>query len=290
MSENNQLAIIIPAYKAEYLRLTLASISKQTDKDFHLYIGDDAGDDSIPGIVDSFSENLKISYRRFEENLGHQSLVLHWNRCFGMAGDETWLWLFSDDDLMSDRCVENFRKALGKNKSSRIFKHDSAKFINAGEVVKENIGTESMDTIQFLKSKLTYATESYVVEYVFHRDLLILTGGFRDLPLAWCADDLFWALASQYSPIIKIRDSKVFWRFSGHNISGRPNSCVTSRKKMYACYLFVKALKAAGIFTLDPQLKRMAVSWYFAQFRHLKAGLNPIERSFCMARVCRMLI
>jgi glycosyltransferase involved in cell wall biosynthesis len=288
MSGNDELAIIIPAYKAEYLQLTLESISKQTDKDFHLYIGDDAGDVRIPAIVDSFAKNLSISYKRFEENLGSKSLVSQWNRCLDMIGGETWLWLFSDDDLMSDRCVENFRKAVQKNKSAMLFKHDSIKFINTSDFVRENSVADNMDTVQFLKSKFTYSSESYVVEYIFHRDLLKMAGGFRDFPFAWCSDDLFWTLASQYSSIVKILDTKVFWRFSELNISGRQNSGLASRKKMYACYLFLRALKSAGILALDPELNSMALSWYFDQFSYLKPGLNYFEGVFCMVRMYLM--
>lgn len=278
MYRNDQLAIIIPAYKADYLQSALQSVSEQTDQNFHLYIGDDAGDTDIPAVVDSFSSILKITYKRFEENLGRKSLVSHWNRCFEMTGGEKWFWLFSDDDLMSPHCVENFRKALTENKSSKIFKHDSAKFINDLEVIKENSFEDDINTSQFLKLKFTYAAESYVVEYIFDSDLLKTTGGFRDFPFGWCADDLFWILSSQYSPIVKIRETKVFWRFSELNISGRLNSRLSSKKKLQACYLFLKELKSSGLFKHDPQLSKMAVAWYAEQFNYLKTSLSYFDQ------------
>lgn len=280
MSEEDQLAIIIPAYKANYLQSTMESISKQTDRNFHLYIGDDAGDSNIPEIVDSFRDILEITYQRFEENLGNRSLVSHWNRCFEMVGSEKWLWLFSDDDLMSDNCVENFRKAVKENRSSKIFKHDSVKFIDDLKFIRENSFDGDMSTIQFLKSKFTYAAESYVVEYIFRSELLKITGGFPDFPFGWCSDDLFWVLASQYSPIVKVLKTKIFWRYSELNVSGRLNSRSGSKGKLHACYLFLKALKSSKILTRDPQLSKMAVSWYFDQFIYLKPSLSYYDQMF----------
>ncbi|WP_029284503.1 glycosyltransferase family A protein [Pedobacter sp. R20-19] len=280
MYEEDQLAIIIPAYKAKYLRLTMESICKQTDQNFHLYIGDDAGDSKIADIVNSFKGMIKMTYKRFEENLGKSSLVSHWNRCFEMVGSEKWLWLFSDDDLMSHNCVENFRKEVKGNQASKIFKHDSVKFINDLEIVSRNAFDGNVTTGQFLKSKFTYSIESYVVEYIFDRELLKKIGGFPDFPLCWCADDLFWVLASQYSLIVKIRKTTVFWRYSELNISGGSNSRSTSKKKLQACHMFLKALKSSNVFTSEPPLRRLAVFWYLEQYIYLKKGLNYFDRMF----------
>ena len=45
------LAIIIPAYKPDYLEETLESLTKQTNKDFKIYIGDDASPFYLENIV-----------------------------------------------------------------------------------------------------------------------------------------------------------------------------------------------------------------------------------------------
>ena len=41
MPEQNNLAIVIPAYKSTFLPAALDSIAAQTCQDFTLYIGDD---------------------------------------------------------------------------------------------------------------------------------------------------------------------------------------------------------------------------------------------------------
>ena len=93
------LAIIIPAYKPDYLAETLESLTKQTNKDFIVYIGDDASPYDLKSIVDEFSSKLNIVYKRFEDNLGSKSLTKQWERCIELS-NEDWVWLFSDEDLL----------------------------------------------------------------------------------------------------------------------------------------------------------------------------------------------
>ena len=60
--KTHQLAIVIPAYKAKYLRDTLESISQQTCKNFTLYIGDDHSPEDIYSIVQQFENKINIIY------------------------------------------------------------------------------------------------------------------------------------------------------------------------------------------------------------------------------------
>ena len=106
------LAVIIPAYKSEFLDKTLDSLDRQTDKNFTVYIGDDASPYPIWNTVSRWTGRLKIIYRRFEDNLGGTSLTAHWNRCLDMTADEEFFCMFSDDDIMEENCVAAFRKAL----------------------------------------------------------------------------------------------------------------------------------------------------------------------------------
>ena len=48
------LAIVIPAYKGTFLQETLESVARQTDRRFHLYIGDDCSPHGLKEIVKGF--------------------------------------------------------------------------------------------------------------------------------------------------------------------------------------------------------------------------------------------
>jgi len=115
------LAIVIPAYKIDYLDKTLLSIAKQTCNEFTVYIGDDASPHHLPGIIDKYRDKFRIIYKQFDENLGRNDLVSHWERCIDLVGDENWIWLFSDDDIMEQTCVEEFYNTLQESSDFDLF-------------------------------------------------------------------------------------------------------------------------------------------------------------------------
>src|ERR1035437_3960780 len=104
----SKLAIVIPAYKRMFFNEALSSIAKQTNKNFTLYIGDDCSPCNLYNIVEKYEKSIPIVYRHFDENIGRKDLVVQWERCIDLVGDEEWIWLFSDDDIMDPTCVENF--------------------------------------------------------------------------------------------------------------------------------------------------------------------------------------
>ena len=110
----NKLAIIIPAYKACFFREVLDSIVRQSNRDFTVYIGDDASPDDLESIVSDYKDKLDIFYFRFEQNWGGRDLVAHWERCIELS-DEPLVWLFSDDDLMPPDAVERVIKGWKKS-------------------------------------------------------------------------------------------------------------------------------------------------------------------------------
>ena len=70
-----KLAIVIPAYKATFLRAALDSIAAQTCQDFTLYIGDDCSPYQLGAIVDEYRDKIDLFYERFDTNLGGKDLV-----------------------------------------------------------------------------------------------------------------------------------------------------------------------------------------------------------------------
>ena len=118
MRNNLPLAIVIPAYKSVFLGKTLESISAQTDKNFRVYVGDDASPDNIKIICERYADTLDIIYHRFEDNLGGRDLVSQWERCIGLSS-EPWVWLFCDDDIMDPECVSAFYAHL--NQTAGLF-------------------------------------------------------------------------------------------------------------------------------------------------------------------------
>jgi glycosyltransferase involved in cell wall biosynthesis len=228
-----KIAIVIPAYKSQYLHSTLLSISKQTDKDFTLYIGDDNSPFNLEKIVNEFKQFLNITYKKFESNFGGANLTAQWDRCISMVKDENWIWLFSDDDLMDEDCIEKLKKELLETNSHfDLYRFNSKIINNDGETVHDNtlnIKTES--SFEFALDRLQFKRNSYAIEYVFSKDIYMKIGSFVNFPLAWNSDDATWIKMGADKGICTIPDAKVYWRYSSTNIS---SSSVLYQEKIEA--------------------------------------------------------
>ena len=86
----------------------MQSLASQTNKHFHVYIGDDASATSPTTLLERFQGQFSFSYYRFQSNLGGTSLVKQWNRCLDLVKNETWLQILGDDDTISSNLVQSF--------------------------------------------------------------------------------------------------------------------------------------------------------------------------------------
>lgn len=287
MNEVSELAIVIPAYKGDFLAETLESAFLQTDPNYHVYIFNDASTDQrIEAIVHSFDSQPNLTYRRFDTNMGQDSLPGQWNRCIRHTDGERWVWLFSDDDVMDSDCVENFRKAVKTYPNSQLFRFNTVKFRN-DILLRRNELSSSISIEAWLSGKLSCQFESYVVEYIFERSLYDRIGGFPDFPLGWCADDWFWVQAIQHTNLITVPDSFVYWRYSDQNISGAANDPQTALLKMTACLQFRNKMEASGIFLRHPEVKLLFQRWIDAQWQYLSPQLSAADRE-SFGRLCRL--
>lgn len=89
------ISIIMPTFnKADYLRLTLASLTQQTHTDFELILVDDGSVDVTPSVVEDFKRRLPIRYVR-QENQGRAVA-----RNVGLDLASSDYILFCDDDRL----------------------------------------------------------------------------------------------------------------------------------------------------------------------------------------------
>ena len=63
------IAIVIPAFKALYLRDALLSLAKQTDQRFCVYIGDDASPENLENICHEFSTQINLVYQFLKDKI-----------------------------------------------------------------------------------------------------------------------------------------------------------------------------------------------------------------------------
>jgi glycosyltransferase involved in cell wall biosynthesis len=261
------LAIVIPAYKSKFLSETLQSLSKQHNLNFHVYIGDDGSPDDLHSIVAPFLEKLSISYQRFNQNLGKESLTAHWARCISMVGDEEWIWLLPDDDVASDDCVEQFYKTMAVNGNRKfLYRFQTIHIDGKNQLLRTTKACPPLETnVEFLIRKLKYERSSSVAEYIFSKNAYTKSGGFVHLPLAWGSDDLLWIALAQEHPIHTLPGGTVYLRQSELNISA--NTVDYTEQKFEAKYLFLGYVLKNRLL-----MQRLLENYSVAEFRKLIAA------------------
>jgi len=252
MERNVNLALVIPAFKGRYFKEVLDSLAQQTCKSFNLYIGDDASPDDLNKIISPYKADMNIIYKRFPENLGGKDLVAHWARCINLTQDEEWIWLFSDDDVMDNTCVQNFYNCVnGRNDTDLL--HFDINFINAtGHISKEcNPFPEKLSVSNFFSRRIKFQLNSSVVEYIFRKSIYVEKKGFNNNDMAWCSDDATWIKFGREKGIVTIPGSKVYWRISGDNISSLNNDKSIVIRKVNSN---IKHVKWVASYFLEHQL------------------------------------
>lgn len=219
------LALIIPAYKSTYLRATMDSLVSQTAKNFVVYVGDDNSPMNLQNIVVEYQDKLSIIYKRFDTNVGEQSLVAQWRRCVNLS-NEDYIWLFSDDDLLPPDAVERFWSFEESNKGNFDICRLPLELIdrNGNTMLKLEDYPRYMRSEDYLKKRLSCEILSSASEYIFTREVYNKYG-FVEFPLAWCSDDASWAQMAKDKGLYTIDGLSVQLRMSGDNISSRDDNC-----------------------------------------------------------------
>ena len=226
----DSLAIVIPAYKADFLDTTLKSIAQQTNKQFTLYIGDDNSPDDLRSIIDKYQGKIKTVYHRFEENLGGSDLVKHWERCIDLTKNEEWIWLFSDDDIMSPTCVDDFYKEIDNVNHYDLVRFNVKVIDNTGNKLREIKYPQELSSKALYTEKIAGHLECFVVEYIFRRSTYLKYNGFVKFDLAWGSDLATWVNFGERNNILTLNSPGISWRSSGVNISTNYNPEILKRK------------------------------------------------------------
>lgn len=241
MSDIN-LAIVLPAYKLTFFERSLNSIASQTNCNFTLYIGDDNSPEELYSIVKTYESKINIVYKKFEKNYGAISLSKQWERCVELTKEEDWIWVFSDDDIMSNDCVELFTHQLKKSSETfDVYRFNCSIIDDVGMKISTVSNYPEIQTsLDFLISRLSYQHHSYISNYIFSRSAYVRNNGFVEFQAAWAADDASWILFGQQKKIFTINRGEVMWRQSSINISGNIDSKSNRRKKYIGTQQFIK--------------------------------------------------
>jgi len=293
------LAIIIPYYKIIFFEATLQSLANQTNKQFKVYIGDDASNENPNDLLENYKGKFRFAYHRFEENIGGASLTKQWERCVELSIDEEWIMILGDDDVLSENVVEEFYKQLPFFKDKSNVVRFSTEVINS----KNEIISKKYDHPVWEKAsdsffrKLVEKTRISLSEHIFLKESF-LKHKFYNYPLGWNSDDHAWFNFTDNKPIYAINNSLIYIRVSDHSISGK-NDNENEKRQSVIQFLKYVITKKFSLFNVDQQLvlllnfevfiknkrKLSLKEWLLVIFNYIK-----IFKLFPFLKVCKRFV
>lgn len=235
------LAVVIPYYNLSFFDQTLKSLQAQTNRKFNVYIGNDFSTEDPFEIIQQNKGGVNITYKKFKTNLGRKSLAEQFNRCIDLIGNEQWVMVLGDDDLLDKDCVDDFYKSIeqinGANK--RVIRFATQVIDESGRAISDKyFNPEAETSIHSLFRKLNGEARSSLSEFVFKAEILKFYR-FKNFPLAWHSDDLAVMEVSEFGLIHSINSSAVKIRISGSNISSKTNNTVIKNKASFYFYRYL---------------------------------------------------
>lgn len=230
------LAIVIPYYKLTFFEATLESLVNQTHKRFKVYIGDDASPEDPVVLLEKYKGMLDFRYHRFENNLGGISLTQQWEQCIALSGDEEWVMILGDDDVLGENVVEEFYRNLPELETlTNVVRFSTCKIDAKGLLISP----------EYIHPIIEYSTDfffrnvrSSLSEYI-HRKTQITQIGFKDFPLGWQSDVLAVLEFSNFKNVYSINDAKVLIRITELSISGKQENIKLKYKAVFNFYYYL---------------------------------------------------
>lgn len=215
------IAIIIPIYKAKFLKEALDSVFMQDISDCNIYLFNDGSPENIEEIIAPYLLNQKVTYYKFENNLGANDLAGHWNRCIKLTRNEEWIYLFSDDDVLEFDAFQSIKATMINNPLVEILTLN-IKFINSnGDQILKNYSPPLLEAPeQFALSRLLNKRPICCGGFIFKRGIYSKVGGYVSLKNAWHSDEITYhkMLQASNGPSLLVATAIKF-RLSGINIS-----------------------------------------------------------------------
>lgn len=235
------LAIVIPYYKFTFFDATLRSLQNQSNKQFKVYIGDDASPEDLSVLLEFYKNKFDFVYKRFDTNLGGVSLVKQWERCLEMVQNEIWVVILGDDDTISDNFVAEFYNHLAEINKLKVdvIRYASVVINEYDEQISKIHKHPKLETsTEFLMRKLQGGTRSSLSEFAFKMAILNKVK-FKNLPLAWYSDYLAVLECSNFGNIYTINEALMSFRLSGLNITSKQDNLTQKNIATFNFYYYL---------------------------------------------------
>lgn len=211
-------SILIPAYKAQFLKECIDSILAQTYKEFELIIVNDASPEDLNFIVNQYNDN-RIRYYVNKTNCGAINVVDNWNICLGYAlGD--YVICMGDDDKLLPNCLEGYNKLMEQYPNLGLYHAWT-------EIIDENSNVVAMQqprplfegVYSLACGRIIDQRLQYIGDFAFETKRLRDSGGFYKIPLAWGSDCISAYIAAKAAGVANSQEPLFQYRRSSLNIT-----------------------------------------------------------------------
>lgn len=231
-------SILIPAYKAKFLKECIDSILSQTFKDFELVILNDCSPEPVDEIIKSYQSAIDkgfIKYYRNETNVGVINVVDNWNKLLSFAEGE-FVVCMGDDDKIAPIFLEAYNGLIERYPSLDVYHarteiiDEQSEFLNLQEDRPDRESVYAMMWNCMYKKRL-----QFIGDFLFRASTLRSKGGFYKLPMAWGSDFLSILTVAADKGFANLHEPTFFYRSSRYSIttSGDEHYKIKAISKMY---------------------------------------------------------
>jgi glycosyltransferase involved in cell wall biosynthesis len=230
--KKGRVSIIIPTYnRSFYLKESIESILNQDYNDIEIIISDNNSTDDTGIVVQNFKDE-RILYFKNQINLG---VVANHNLAIEKCTGE-FIHIFSDDDIMLERCISEKVKILNKYSSVGLV-HSSVRTINEYGIITKNYhwGIDILGNDKFLR-KSELQERNSISDFLFNnwnivcmpsvlvRRNVIDEIGMFNVRLKYLCDWDLWLRIATKSSFYYLNQTLVSYRQHDSNIFKENNS------------------------------------------------------------------
>ncbi|WP_158838003.1 glycosyltransferase [Polaribacter sp. L3A8] len=272
------LAIVIPYFKLTYFEETIKSLVNQNNKNFTVYIGNDASSECPKELLEKYKDTLNFKYKKFSTNLGGNSLVKQWDRCIDLIENEDWIMILGDDDYLENTVVDCFYNSYKEFKGKANVIRFSTKNISdkSNTTPSKNVQPKWELASDAFFRRINGETGSTLSEYIFSKKSYDKFG-FFNYPLAWHSDDQAWLDFSDGKPIFSINEASVIIRISNLSITGKKDNL---KLKDEANILFYEKFLLENLSSFSKRKRRYILMRYELVLKD--TGKIPINKWFIL--------
>ncbi len=240
-----KFSIIIPAYKAIFLKQAVDSVLAQTYQDWELIVVDDCSPEGLDKILTAYSDHPQVRFYRNEQNIGSERLTDNWNRCLSYCSGD-YVICMGDDDMLVPTCLEDYVALMDRFPGLGVYHAMTTVIDEKGDIVDLQERRPEWESSLSLLWHRWKGRDQYIGDFCFDAKVLRANGGFFSLPLAWGADDItaYLAAKSGEDGIANTQRPGFLYRNSPYTITESPRGILKMRAMKLAQEWFRKELSS----------------------------------------------